>query len=184
MKVRRRLVRAVVDQVLEQHAFAISPEGTVNPIEIAKANDISVERFTLEESLSGFLLNQEGSFLIGVNNEDGESRQRFTIAHELGHYFLHDRTTSYMDTKTGHFSVTPRNEVSSAGVDPKEIEANLFAAELLMPEESIRQEMEKLGAFGIFDDKDEEIRQLAKTYQVSVKALTIRLERLGFITEG
>ncbi len=65
-------------------------------------------------------------------------RQRFTIAHELGHFFLHRASsTVFVDAAPIFF----RDESSSNGSQREEIEANAFAAELLMPEDAIRQRL-------------------------------------------
>ena len=41
------------------------------------------------EGVSGYVFSKEGKPIIVVNGEDVEERRRFTIAHELGHVFLH-----------------------------------------------------------------------------------------------
>ena len=58
-----------------------------------------------------------------------DPRQRFTIAHELGHYFMHDETTN--------FSRCPSNAYIPSYRDP-EWQANVFASSFLMPKDLIR----------------------------------------------
>lgn len=184
MRIRRRLVSQTVENVLEEVPRAVTPQGSIDPYAIAKAYGIDVRTTDLDDSLSGFLIHDEsGKVFIGVNGSDGERRQRFTVAHELGHFFLHDRTEPFLDGPTGKFKVMSRDEVSRDGTDPREIEANLFAAELLMPAEKIRCDLEQHGHLDLLDEDDRVISDLAKKYQVSVRALTIRLERLGYISE-
>lgn len=184
MRIRRRLVSQTVERVLEQVPHACTSHGTVDPYVIARAFDIEVRKVELDGSLSGFLIHDEsGRVFIGVNVTDGARRQRFTTAHELGHFFLHDRTEPFLDGPTGKLKVMSRDELSKDGTDPREVEANLFAAELLMPAESIRCDIESHGHLDFLDENDRFIADLASKYQVSVRALTIRLERLGYVRD-
>ncbi|MNL10517.1 hypothetical protein D3C87_1313190 [compost metagenome] len=61
--------------------------------------------------------------VIYVNANHSETRQRFTLAHEVGHFLLHDDPTD----------IYWRDFNSAMGRDPKEMEANRFGASLLMP---------------------------------------------------
>ncbi|MGH3265723.1 MAG: ImmA/IrrE family metallo-endopeptidase [Trebonia sp.] len=69
-------------------------------------------------------------------------RRRFTIAHELGHYFLHVSETLHVD-RAAHFRL--RSQLSSEGIDVTEIQANRFAASLMMPDEMILKDMKAEG---------------------------------------
>lgn len=112
----------------------------------------------------------DGRAIIGVNASHSQSRQRFTIAHELGHLSLHGDAEYHFDQK-----ILYRNDVSSRATDEAEIEANQFAAELLMPEPLLSKDVDGL------ELDDVEIEQLARKYQVSVQAMTIRLTVLGYL---
>lgn len=118
--------------------------------------------------------NADGTAVVGVNSIDSPSRQRFTIAHELGHLILHVELDLHVDK---HFPIGLRSETSAKGVDDHEIEANQFAAELLMPSEWIRREVELLRG----TDVDRAISKLAEKYEVSTEAMSIRLSALGFV---
>lgn len=83
-------------------------------------------------------------------------RQRFTVAHELGHLLLHEEGRAYRDTT---FAGTPR-----------EIEANRFAADLLMP-------LSWVAAFA--DLYRDDVARLARTFQVSEKAMDYRLANVA-----
>ena len=72
-----------------------------------------------------------------------------------------------------------RDGQSATGVDGQEIEANAFAAELLMPE-SILRDLVGRQPIDVFDDAA--VRRLASRFEVSPQALTIRLSRLGLVT--
>lgn len=184
MRIRRKLISQTVDNVLEGVPDASTAKGFIDPYIIAKSFDIEVRPADLDGSLSGFIIRDEsGKVFIGVNERDSERRRRFTVAHELGHYFLHDRNEPFLDGPTGRFRIMARDDVSREGTDPREIEANLFAAELLMPTERIRADLEEHGHLDFIDEEDKFISELASKYQVSVRALTIRLERLGYVQE-
>jgi Zn-dependent peptidase ImmA (M78 family) len=111
--------------------------------------------------------------VIGVNEDHHPNRQRFTIAHELGHFILHRDDSSIFVDKTLTFY---RDGQSSQGVYIQEIEANAFAAELLMPEAVIHQYVMN----GIDLHEEKRIESIAKELRVSQQALTIRLISLGW----
>lgn len=121
------------------------------------------------------MLFREGSrAIIGVNSLHPKSRQRFTIAHELGHLELHETGEIHIDHR---FLARRRDGVSSLAIDQDEIEANNFAAELLMPKFMLENDLAKLQV----DYEDEELpRWLADRYKVSLQAMAIRLSNLGF----
>ena len=76
-------------------------------------------------------------------------------------------------------TVRLRNDVSSQGIEDVEKEANLFAAELLMPETLLLQDLAGRNALDLHDDRY--IPELAQKYGVSVQALMFRLQYLGYI---
>jgi Zn-dependent peptidase ImmA (M78 family) len=145
------------------------------PVErLARLRGARVRYEPLEGELSGMLFREGDRAIIGVNSLHPKSRQRFTIAHELGHLELHEPTGIHVDHK---FAVRRRDERSSQAVDRWEIEANGFAAELLMPASMLEED---LAGFEM-DYEDEELtRQLADRYRVSLQAMAIRLTTLGF----
>lgn len=129
----------------------------------------------MEESVSGMLVIKDGHAIIGINNSHHPNRQRFTIAHELGHFVLHsDESKVFIDNTPVFF----RDEQASQGVSQTEIDANNFAAELLMPEDFIKEQLKK-HPIDAFDDFA--IRRLAAQMHVSVQALTIRLAKLNLV---
>lgn len=133
------------------------------------------------DKLSGFAFHQNGQKIIGINSTESPQRQRFTIAHELGHLFLHrDKKINY-DRVMGFMMF--RDEHSSNGTDRSEIEANTFAAELLMPSSQIRKDLAHLGSIDLMNpdaNNSQKIKTLAKKYRVSDKAMRIRLTALYF----
>src|SRR5262245_61213340 len=103
------------------------------PIDVARLCDdmgIDLVLEDLEEEISGVLVTQRRKPVIAVNRHHAKARQRFTIAHEIGHFILHSNRKDqvFIDRAAIQF----RNHVSSSGLDPNEVAANNFAAALLM----------------------------------------------------
>ena len=116
-----------------------------------------------------------GKTIIGVNSSHPNTRQRFTIAHELGHILLHKDERFHVDQTA---SIRFRDEESSLATNTEEIESNQFAAELLMPENLVRKEITRLA--GSLDPEDA-IPVLAARFEVSEQAMTLRLTKLRFL---
>ncbi len=152
--------------------------GKNPPIDIEsllEAHNIVIRTQELEDSVSGMLVIKDDRAIIGVNEGHHLNRQRFTLAHELGHFLLHRGASSiFIDASTVFF----RDITSSDGSKVQEIEANAFAAELLMPEKQLR-DMIRNQPFDAFDEGA--VRRLAAQFGVSAQALTIRLTKLGLI---
>ena len=98
------------------------------PVEkIAKSLGARVRFSPLDDELSGFVFVKNGVPIIGVNSLHHPNRQRYTIAHELGHLELHRQLITsevHVDKK---FPVLMRDANSATGWDKREIEANQFA---------------------------------------------------------
>jgi len=136
----------------------------VDPIQIARELGIKVYTAGLSEGVAGMLrkrpqLDPE----IFVNGNDSLNRQRFTVAHELGHYVKH------VAAGEEHWEhVDYRNALSGDGTDSDEIFANKFAAGLLMPKDAVeRLKREGLG-----------VATLAAQFGVSEEAMNFRLTNL------
>ena len=98
---------------------------------------------------------------IVLNGADGSRRQRFTIAHEIGHFVLHPARCR--PERGGTVNEAGRME---------EREADAFAAELLMPEHLVRDAAREQGL---------DVTRLADRFEVSRKAMQTRLRSLGLI---
>jgi Zn-dependent peptidase ImmA (M78 family) len=131
-------------------------------------------------SISGviFYKEPENSFKIMINSVKSKTRQNFTIAHELGHYFLHQDVL-----KSAKVIVDDDNYVENKRVlystediknrDQIEFEANFFAAALLMPKNLVSDAWNRIA----------DIKECADIFGVSQLAMTIRLTRLGFLND-
>jgi Zn-dependent peptidase ImmA (M78 family) len=148
------------------------------PIErIAESEGAMVVRNHFPGHESGFALREGGRWIIGVNTATSPRRQRFTVAHELGHLLLHEGRPLITDYSV---YVSNRDNTSSLGTDTEEIQANGFAAEILMPREMVITELEK--ELEDAASRDELIARLARTFKVSNEAMGYRLVNLNIIT--
>jgi Zn-dependent peptidase ImmA (M78 family) len=145
--------------------------------ELAKRLNAEIRREPLDGALSGLLYRapDDGHAIIGVNATHAEVRQRFTIAHEIAHLTLHSEAL-FVD------GLVRRDHVSSVGIDPEEVEANAFAAELLMPRDSVVREVDSRVPEGGSISPAKLIRQLADVFEVSEQAMQFRLMNLGITT--
>jgi Zn-dependent peptidase ImmA (M78 family) len=179
-EIRRRQIRALAERLLEEHGALRRPV----PIEdVASALGIVIRRSATDEEVSGFLYRDKtGTTVIGVNARQHPNRQRFTTAHELGHFLLHVRSGVHVDSTSNGPLVLLRSEVSSEGTDPEEVEANAFASEVLMPASLFEQDLQKYAPLDLMEDEalDEAFSQLASLYQVSKQAVAFRVSRLGY----
>ncbi|MGB0065763.1 MAG: ImmA/IrrE family metallo-endopeptidase [Terracidiphilus sp.] len=141
--------------------------------EIAERLNIGVVVTALSPGVSGALIRDRGRCFIAVNTGHHRNRQRFTIAHEIGHFELEHGMDDHLDKE---FTVIMRNENSSSAENTNEVAANQFAAALLMPRELIMRDFVRIGAAG-----DEMITRLALKYQVSELAMQLRLRNLGLL---
>src|SRR5262245_24897878 len=88
----RRRAEMVATKLLRT-AGEVSPP--VDPARFTRGQGISLRRRELPPSQSGFLLRLNGQAVIVVNGTHSAKRQRFTVAHELGHFLLHAVKESY-----------------------------------------------------------------------------------------
>jgi Zn-dependent peptidase ImmA (M78 family) len=168
-----RKIRERVEGLLKQNRIHKPPV----PVEkIAAGLGLDVRNAPLDGDLSGVLVRNDGEVYIGVNSLHHMNRRRFTIAHELGHFALHRGIRMHVDRD---FRVNWRDDDSSKAVDPEEMEANRFAAELLMPTHLLLKDIEGLKRF---DQRTVDL--LARRYRVSPQAMRIRLSNFGFFLHG
>jgi Zn-dependent peptidase ImmA (M78 family) len=160
-----RLVR----ELLEKNRV-IEPPVPVEDIAREEGAEILVNRFNKE--ISGLLLRANDRVIIGVEKTQPPTRQRFTISHELAHLLLHDGEEVRVDR---NFRINLRSPESSTAEDIEEIEANAFAAALLMPETFLKED---LANFVLDVDDPHQVQELARRYEVSAQAMTIRLTNL------
>jgi Zn-dependent peptidase ImmA (M78 family) len=142
---------------------------------IAETVGIQVIRRTFDPNTTGtILMDTVGNVVLAVNDAHHPNRQRFTIAHLLGHYVMH---------KGGaRMFVDRRDWRAGAGCDRREVEANQFAAALLMPEPMLRAVLGEriLDVFAA----EEELALRAAELRVGVHMLAQRLRSLDLLYDA
>ena len=138
---------------------------SIDPTVIAQAEGVQVLEVEMPAGDSGEYLGEavKGLHVMRVNKNESPLRKRFTIAHELAHHVL------------GH-GPRPRDgskQYSAYNYDPKEADANRFAAELLMPEAVVNRL--------VFDNGIADVSKLASVMKVSEVAMKYRLKNLGIV---
>jgi Zn-dependent peptidase ImmA (M78 family) len=143
---------------------------------IADAWGIQICPDSLENDTSGMIIVDPSATKIFVNTKELKERQTFTIGHELGHFHLHKDIGVHIDNiATIDKTITmARDYESQSGKSSIEMEANAFAAELLMPEKFLVNDVKEFP--DVFERKT--IQKLAKKYSVSGSAMKTRLESL------
>lgn len=139
----------------------------VDPVKIARAIGINVYESRMDPDVSGYIIKRGEEYApdIFFNSEHAAVRQRFTTAHELGHYFKRRE----LGPPHSERYFLKRAQLASCGTDAEEIYANQFAAALLMPEEEIKL----LHILGFTD------LEMANECRVSLESLALRKRRLG-----
>ena len=146
------------------------------PIEdVARTLGAEVVFEALDTSVSGLLYRSaDERVTIVVNESQNAARQRFTIAHELGHLLLHKGRPVIVD----HFSrgrLNLRDETSSLATSREEIDANQFAASILMPADWVHHAVERKADL----PPTRLVGALSEEFAVSKQAMELRLMNLG-----
>ena len=135
----------------------------VDPIKIARQIGAEVYLADLDTGVSGQLQVDGPARTILLSRDNGPNRQRFTCAHEIGHLVDHEKHPS-----GPHVFIDYRDGRSSTGMNPGEVYANQFAAELLMPS----SEVQRLALQG------QSTPSMARRFGVSEAAMDIRRRNL------
>lgn len=141
-------------------------EPPVNVHKIALLMDFRVMPWGgFSDNFGGGVFVFEGAKVIAVNENHPQNKQRFSIAHEIGH-IAHGHNISDTDLKRftdGEFNYLNANH-------RQEKEANMFAAELLMPKKFLDKSLPLAGL---------DYSKLAMEYEVSEQAMRVRLNTTG-----
>ena len=160
------------------------------PVDVEKiAEKLHIEilekHFAENPELSGMLVRNGDEVFMAVNSAQSKSRQRFTVAHEIGHYLLDEAKPIWVDKNIRPVQVSFRK--GSGGIPTSyplsEVRANRFAAELLVPTDWVLQEFTALGGPDVdWSDDADSIQTLAERFGVSIQAMTIRLFELQLLS--
>jgi len=148
--------RQRVDEVLKEN-FVLSPPVRIE--DIAANYGLTLVEADLADDIAGFI--DQTKKKIYVNKNDSDTRQAFTIAHELGHWLLH---RTQLNSDPDKYAVLYRKPLGGSNGDPVEKEANFFAAHLLVP----KSLLEKY--------KDEDPNTIAKIFGVSPEVVGYRMK--------
>lgn len=147
------------------------------PVErVAKHLGIQVRYSPLDDEMSGMIYIKDDVPIIGVNALHHPNRQRFTIAHEIGHFVLHRELLTGQIHVDHQFPILMRDAEAALGTSDIEIEANNFAAELLVPEAMLVQ---AIGNKASDIDDDGPVVELAAKFKVSKQMMGFRIRNLG-----
>lgn len=162
-KFRLLMARQCGEKIAADHGFTTFP---VDPFAIAAKEDILVEAKDPDrKGMSGCIVfNDDGVGIIYATDIRSEGFRRFTVAHELGHYFLEGHPEEILKTGPVHFSRAGFVQGSSS----IEIEADHFASGLLMPTRLTREALFRspIGLAGV--------QHLATVAEASLTAAAIR----------
>lgn len=151
--------REVLDKYLSEYPVKLG--------KIANELGVSIKVSSMSTGVSGQIMQENGHYTIRVNRHEARERQRFTIAHELAHFFLHK---SVIDSSPDGI----KDNVLYRSGEPEriEFEANRLAADIVMPmtlvEKVLQEEFN-----GVVTEAT--IESLAARFQVSKAAMEIRL---------
>lgn len=144
------------------------------PVErIAKREGARVQFGPLDKELSGMFFIKDGVPIIGVNSLHHPNRQRFTIGHELGHMMLHRELLEGGVHVDKELAILRRDALAHSGTDQIEMQANQFAAHLLVPDVLLDA---VIGDDLKMADSEQELEELAKRFKVSAMAMQFRLQ--------
>ncbi len=165
-------IESIAEDILRHHGIYSVP---VDPIVLANKNGIKVNNATFsDDNISGIIAKRGPLSSILINESDSPFRKRFTIAHELGHHFLHiEDEGEFVDTIQ---DLMRDYSNASNHVDENkkmEIQANQFAAALLMPKDLVDE----------YYKKNNDLDFLSKCFNVSKEAMAIRLNKLNLYHE-
>ena len=166
-------IQAKVEEVLQETELFSVP---VQIVAIANFYGFQVYEIPMDDNVSGMIVSDEKvreSFntdkVIVVNANHSQTRRRFTVAHELGHYILQGKPTEcYAHRDAGVYS-------------PEEKDANSFASALLMPEKDIFNIVDLLKDHYGSINSSILILHIAERFNVSNSAAEVRLKKLNVI---
>jgi Zn-dependent peptidase ImmA (M78 family) len=165
----KRQIFTLAESIASDLGF--EPGENIHEVVENLGGEILVENLLLEDPAQCGTLYVDGpeDFRIVVPSHTSSVRDRFTIAHELGHFFLHYLLANDEDDLVGKKIIAYRKDSERV-----EWEANWFAAAFLMPEELFKEK---------FRATKDDLSRVADFFSVSHAAARVRAKDLGLILE-
>lgn len=162
--------------------FRQQPEDILKKIGVYSPNDIDLTlvafslgahvKFTPLSDCEGYIVGTSEHAIISINNTASLPRQRFSLGHELGHW-VNDRGKN-LTYRCDSNDMKQQNSMKKDFRQQKEVRANKFSAQLLMPNHILREHMVPT------DITWGQIRHIANTFNVSLTTAAIRfIEEAG-----
>lgn len=167
---KQSIINRIAQNIIDAYAIEI-PITDLNDV-VRRMGGAIYSDYGLDEYADGRIWKEGNRFVICVSANKPENRKRFTIAHEIGHLFLHmgyivnQNLWNRQDNQTYY-----RN-----GDSEEEYEANEFAAALLMPEIAYKQILDKYS-----HDMMVDMNLVAEHFGVSTEAAINRGKWLGYL---
>lgn len=164
----RQQVESRANDVLRKHGLTSIP---IDPVILANRLGMTVNNAKFsDDNIVGMIAKRGDNLTLLVNQSDPPFRKRFTIAHELGHHFLHLlEDGEFVDAEADLFRQPREDRQNITPERRKEIQANMFAAALLMPEENVVEQWKDCRS----------VEEMARIFNVSESAMGIRVDQLG-----
>jgi predicted transcriptional regulator len=154
-----RLSKARIEALGEETAEGLGYSENVDIVDLVASWGHKIVYSDLDEHPESLVISADGVLTIYLPRHTSRARDRFTVAHELGHYILHHNTQG------------EEVRFNRSGSDLAEIEANWFAAAFLMPEEPFRDAC-----------RHQHLHMVAYKFNVSLSAAEVRAQSLGICT--
>ncbi len=167
-------IKNSVSNILQETDLGVAP---IKIVSIANFYGFKIYEMQMDNSISGLIMADDKNIqgfdsnrIIVVNSNHTAQRKRFTIAHELGHYFNQGRPSQcYAHRDSGNYG-------------PAERDANSFASAILMPEDEIVREVNNFKKSRVGEFPDYQIAHyISDAFDVSQSAAEFRLKKLGII---
>lgn len=131
---------------------------------LAKKGYEYLEVDTFLDSVDALFIKEDGVFYAAVNAKHHPHRQRFSLAHELGHILMKHNPSYYQSGIS--LDNPPTSQKPTSAEKMFEQEANAFAGELLVPLAMLKMEFQKTRDIG----------ELAKVFFVSTAVMGIAIK--------
>jgi Zn-dependent peptidase ImmA (M78 family) len=160
-QVRNQFVRQMAKKILAESKVKVPP---VDLLQILTAHGIGYEEVEdFPDTVDALIVEDGSKVYAAVNAKQHLHRRRFSLAHELGHYFMHRQGMPEEDITIDNPPSADENDTATKS--PAEIEADLFAGELLVPLPMLKPHVQK------------GIPELSRLFLVSEQVISIAISR-------